>query len=95
MFRLYRDISFDMHRSPCRPKQSAGRTGGAGRPQVGLRGFFSHAQNPKSRLYGLIGPLSFSEGRRGRGKVEGQGDGEVCRRGRCKVASQMTTAHIN
>ncbi|MBU50821.1 MAG: hypothetical protein CL920_19235 [Deltaproteobacteria bacterium] len=24
-----------------------------------------------------------------------QGDGEVCRRGRCKVASQMTTAHIN
>ena len=28
--RLYRDISFDMHRSPCRPKQSAGHTGGSG-----------------------------------------------------------------
>ena len=35
IFRLYRDIWFDMHRSPC--QQSC--TGGAGRPQVGLRGF--------------------------------------------------------
>ena len=39
-------------------------------------------------------PLPFSRGWRGRGKAGGQGDGEVCRRGRCKVASQMTTAYI-
>ena len=29
--RLYRDISFDMHRSPCRQERSESRVGGAGR----------------------------------------------------------------
>ena len=37
------------------------------------------------RIRGITLPLAFSEGRRGRGKAEGKGDGEVCRRGRCKV----------
>ena len=35
---------------------------------LGLMGFFSHAQNLKSRLYGLNGPPSSSRGWRGRGK---------------------------
>ena len=30
IFGLHRDVSFDMYRSPCRPKQSVGLTGGAG-----------------------------------------------------------------
>ena len=38
-------------------------------------------------------PSSPSSGE-GRGKAGGQGDGEVCRRGGCKVASQMTTAYV-
>ena len=37
------------------------------------------------RAHGIIPPLAFSEGRRGRGKAGGLGDGEVCRRGGCKV----------
>ena len=102
IFRLYRDISFDMYRSPCQ-RSCAGGNGGKSpsdggsfiaalvdqsKGQVlqgelddrslGLRGFFSHAQNLKSRIYRLIGPPSSSRGWRGRGKAEGQGDGEVC-----------------
>jgi len=93
-FSLYCDISFDMYRSPCRPKQSAGHTGETG-GRSPTEGVLFTLTNPKSRICRLIAPPSSSRGWRGRGKAEGQGDGEVCRRGGCKVASQMTTAYVS
>ncbi|MBU54920.1 MAG: hypothetical protein CL920_40000 [Deltaproteobacteria bacterium] len=60
--------------------------------QVQLR-LEQHSSIP--HVYGINSPPFLLRRPERKGKEpKAQGDGEVCRRGRCKVASQMTTAYV-